>query len=213
MTQPSACQTSRNDGGENAGKIKQRNKTSEGEKKPKCGKTERDTGCSTEALVAQIPRMLSDSGHLMTGIRRHGESERAVAALQTSVPLSLGQSKQTVWPGLPCPQPPIQSIHPSIHWSQCLINTKTTKKIIIKISPNIKNLNGSRSCFECVCACVWQNIHVQTQQWHSSGFVFHTARQSEAQSGAVSVVLIRARWRRVTPVRNSIQTQWSCSYS
>lgn len=83
-------------------------------KKPKCGETERGTGCSTEALVAQIPRMLSDSGHLMTGIRRHGESEQAVAALQTMVPLSLGQSKQTVWPGLACQQPPIQSIHPSI---------------------------------------------------------------------------------------------------
>lgn len=82
-----------------------------GAKKPKCGETERDMGRSKEALVARIPRMLSDSGRLMTGIRRHGESERAGAALQTTAPLSLGQSKQAARRALPTTTRPI---HPSI---------------------------------------------------------------------------------------------------
>lgn len=45
--------------------------------KKTCGETERDTGRSVEAHVAPIPRMRSDSGQLMTGVRRHSESERA----------------------------------------------------------------------------------------------------------------------------------------
>lgn len=48
-----------------------------GGNKPKCGETERDTGRSMEALVARLPRMLSDSGRLMTGSSGHSESERA----------------------------------------------------------------------------------------------------------------------------------------
>lgn len=43
-----------------------------------------------EALVARLPRMLSDSGRLMTGSRGHSESERAGATLQAGSPLSLG---------------------------------------------------------------------------------------------------------------------------
>lgn len=45
--------------------------------KKTCGETERDTGRSVEEHVAPIPRMRSDSGQLMTGVRRHSESERA----------------------------------------------------------------------------------------------------------------------------------------
>lgn len=63
----------------------------EGKKKSqKCGETERDAGRSMEALVARLPRMLSDSGRLMTGSRGHSESERAGATLQAGSPLSLG---------------------------------------------------------------------------------------------------------------------------
>ncbi len=103
------------------GEIKRRNETNEGgEKMPKCGETERDTGRSVEAPVARLPSMLSDSGRLMTGSGGHSESERAGAALQTGAPLSLGQSTQAAqlcparrhrgccFPSHPC-------IHPSIH--------------------------------------------------------------------------------------------------
>lgn len=48
-----------------------------------------------------FPRMLSDSGRLMTGSRGHSESERAGAALQTGAPLSLGPSTQAAQPAPP----------------------------------------------------------------------------------------------------------------
>lgn len=91
----------------------------EKKKKPKCGETERDTGRSMEALVARLPRMLSDSGRLMTGSRGHSESERAGATLQTGAPLSLGQSAQAAQPAPPAATGGAASrpIHPSIHLS------------------------------------------------------------------------------------------------
>lgn len=110
------------------GKIKHGNKTNEGEKKKKkqeCGETERDTVRSVEALVARLPRMLSDSGRLMTGIRLHSESERAGATLHTGAPLSLGQSKQAAQPAPPAATGCCLSSNPTIHLSiypiQCLI--------------------------------------------------------------------------------------------
>lgn len=42
------------------------------------------------------------------------------------------------------------------------------------------------------CVCKHEESRA-AQQWHSSGFVFQTARQSEVQSEVLSVVLIRAR--------------------
>lgn len=78
------------------------NKKEEAENKSqKCGETERDTGCSMEASVAWLPRMLSDSGWVMTGSRGHSESERAGATLETGAPLSLGQSAQAAQPAPP----------------------------------------------------------------------------------------------------------------
>lgn len=59
-------------------------------------------------------------------------------------------------------------------------------------------------------------MHIQKLQWHSSGFVFQTARQSEVQPPALTV-LIRARWswgserQQKEPAWNSIQTERSCS--
>ena len=93
----------------------------EKKKEPKCGETERDTGRSMEALVARLPRMLSDSGRLMTGSRGHSESERAGATLQTGAPLSLGQSTQAAQPAPPAATgggrrlPSHPSIHSSLH--------------------------------------------------------------------------------------------------
>lgn len=112
-----------------------------GKKKPKCGETERDTGRSMEALVARLPRMLSDSGRLMTGSRGRSESERAGATLRTGAPLSLGQSTQAAQPAPPAAKggaashPIHLSIHPSMHGaglfspqpSQCLISLINTK--------------------------------------------------------------------------------------
>lgn len=94
-------------------------------KKQECGETERDTVRSVEALVARLPRMLSDSGRLMTGIRLHSESERAGATLHTGAPLSLGQSKQAAQPAPPAATGCCLSSNPTIHLSiypiQCLI--------------------------------------------------------------------------------------------
>lgn len=88
-------------------------------KKPKCGETERDTGCSVEALVAQLPRMLSDSGWLMTGSHGHSESERAGAALRTRAP-PLIRPVHTAHMDLPHPAAMAGGCcclpsHPSIH--------------------------------------------------------------------------------------------------
>lgn len=62
------------------------NKKDGAEKKSKCGKTERAARRSTQALAARLPRMLSDSGRLMTGSRGHSESERAAATLRLGRP-------------------------------------------------------------------------------------------------------------------------------
>lgn len=107
------------------GEIKSRNETNEGRikknwqerEKPKCGETKRDTHRSTEALVALLPRMHSDSGWLMTGSHGHSESERAGAALHTGAPpLIRGVHRGRMAP----PRPPLwgccclQSHHPII---------------------------------------------------------------------------------------------------
>lgn len=65
--------------------------------------------------MAQVPRMLSDSGRLMTGSHSHSESERAGATLQTGAPLSLDQSTQAAQPAPPAAKGDAASlIHPSM---------------------------------------------------------------------------------------------------
>jgi len=74
-----------------------------------CGETERDM----EALVAWLPRMLSDSGRLMTGSRGHSESQKAGETLQTGAPLSLDQAARPAPPAATgdAPSRPHSSIH------------------------------------------------------------------------------------------------------
>lgn len=83
--------------------------------KPERGETGRDAGRSVEALVARLPRMLSDSGRLMTGraVATVKVRERERASTQGR-PLSLGRSKRAAQPAPP--SRPIQpSIYPSVH--------------------------------------------------------------------------------------------------
>lgn len=137
-------------------------------KQQKCGETERDTGRSVEALVAQLPRMLSDSGRLMTGSRGRSESERAGAALQTGAPLSLGPSMQATQPAPPavtggaasCPiNPGCWILFPEPSQSLIIfINMKTNGKISTenhtqqgaKLSPmRHRGLGGTSSSTGC----------------------------------------------------------------
>lgn len=127
--------------------------------KPECGETERDTGRSVEALVARLPRMLSDSGRLMTGraVATVKVRERERASAQGR-PLSLGRTKPN-GPHSP-PRPPI---HPTIHLS---------------VRPFIpvfgaKQQHGDR--LKGVVVSVKRSRCAQTEQTHSSSSVFHTS--------------------------------------
>lgn len=120
------------------GEIKHRNETNGGKKMPKCGETERDTGRSTEAPVARLPRMLSDSGRLMTGSRGHSESERAGATLQTGAPLSLGQSTQAAQPAPPAGTGDA-AFHPSIYPFMVLVAFQSTIPELNKLDKRKEN--------------------------------------------------------------------------
>lgn len=82
--------------------------------KKTCGETERDAGRPAEAHVAPIPRTRSDSGQLMTGIRRHSESESGSKPSQLKAPFSLVPNRPHGLPRLPrlCGVlPPVRRIH------------------------------------------------------------------------------------------------------
>lgn len=85
---------------------------------------------SVKALVAPLPRMLSDSGRLMTDMRHHSESERAGAGLRT-VGAPLIRPVPYKPQSLPRPNhrygvlPPIQPIHLPICPSAHLMETTT----------------------------------------------------------------------------------------
>lgn len=66
---------------------------SEGIKKRIGGEADGDVCRRSEALVARLPRMPSDSGRLMTGGGGRSESRRAGGTLRTGAPLSLGTDR------------------------------------------------------------------------------------------------------------------------
>lgn len=105
-----------------------------GKKKPKCGETERDTGRSMEALVARLPRMLSDSGRLMTGSRGRSESERAGATLRTGAPPLIRpvRTGRTACPAR-CYRGCCLLSHPSIHPWCWLTFPSTTPQCLISL--------------------------------------------------------------------------------
>lgn len=134
----------------------------ERKKKPKCGETERDTGRSVEALVARLPRMLSDSGRLMTDSRGHSESERAGAALQAGAPLSLGQSTQAAQPAPPAATgvpPPVPSIHSSTR--PCFFSPQSSQPLmsLTNIKTTGRIVNGART---------WKMSAMATHGWERS---------------------------------------------
>lgn len=81
--------------------------------------------CSIETHVAPLPRMLSDSGRVMTGIRCHSESERAGATLQTEgTPfISSKQATQPAPPGRRFGVLPLVPTHPFICASIPMLDT------------------------------------------------------------------------------------------
>lgn len=149
-----------------------------------------------KALVAPLPRMLSDSGWLMTDMRHHSESERAGAGLRT-VGAPLIRPVPYKPHSLPRPNhrygmlPPIQPI-PFIHLPVRTLNGDNNH--FHQRSPAAQ-LHGMPQWERghVFTVCVRRGRHVQTPRWHSGGFVFQAAEQPEVQSELLSVVLIRAR--------------------